>query len=146
MATKVTMPQLGESVVEGTIGKWLVSVGQSVGKDEPLVEILTDKADSELPSPVTGVVTELFAGEDDIVAVGDAICEIDESAEASVTDDAPAPAAPDASPSAGPSAPTSPSVRKLAREKDVDLSDVLGSGDGGRIMHGDVMAAIGSSP
>ena len=146
MATKVTMPQLGESVVEGTIGKWLVSVGQSVNKDEPLVEILTDKADSELPSPVTGVVTELFAGEDDIVAVGDAICEIDESAEASVTDDAPAPAAPDASPSAGPSAPTSPSVRKLAREKDVDLSDVLGSGDGGRIMHGDVMAAIGSSP
>jgi len=79
MATKVTMPQLGESVVEGTIGKWLVSVGQSVAKDEPLVEILTDKADSELPAPVAGVITQLLASEDDIVAVGDAICEIDES-------------------------------------------------------------------
>jgi 2-oxoglutarate dehydrogenase E2 component (dihydrolipoamide succinyltransferase) len=147
MATKVTMPQLGESVVEGTIGKWLVSVGQSVGKDEPLVEILTDKADSELPSPVSGVVTQLLAGEDDIVAVGDAICEIDESAQASATEDAPAPApAPEAPPAPAPKAPTSPSVRKLAREKEVDLAGVQGSGDGGRIVHGDVMAAIGSSP
>lgn len=147
MATQVTMPQLGESVVEGTIGKWLVSVGQTVAKDEPLVEILTDKADSELPSPVAGVVTKLLAGEDDIVAVGDAICEIDENAEASA--DAPAPAAPSEDASAASSgaapAPTSPSVRKLAREKDVDLASVQGTGDSGRIMHGDVMAAIGSS-
>ena len=85
MATKVTMPQLGESVVEGTIGKWLVSVGQSVAKDEPIVEILTDKADSELPAPVAGVVTQLLAAEDDIIAVGDPICEIDESAQASAS-------------------------------------------------------------
>ncbi|MBW2551016.1 MAG: 2-oxo acid dehydrogenase subunit E2 [Deltaproteobacteria bacterium] len=144
MATKVTMPQLGESVVEGTIGKWLVSVGQSVAKDEPIVEILTDKADSELPAPVAGVVTQLFAAEDDIIAVGDPICEIDESAQAGATPaaaSAQAPAAPDA---ASPS-PTSPSVRKLAREKDVDLTGVQGSGDGGRIVRDDVMAAIGSS-
>jgi len=147
MATKVTMPQLGESVVEGTIGKWLVSVGQSVGKDEAIVEILTDKADSELPSPVSGVVTQLLAAEDDIVAVGDAICEIDENAEAGATPDAPAPAsAPEPPSPSEQSAPTTPSVRKLAREKDVDLEGVQGSGDGGRIMHGDVMAAIGSSP
>jgi 2-oxoglutarate dehydrogenase E2 component (dihydrolipoamide succinyltransferase) len=145
MATKVTMPQLGESVVEGTIGKWLVSVGQSVAKDEPIVEILTDKADSELPAPVAGVVSQLLAAEDDIVAVGDAICEIDENAQAGATpvaasDDAPA------APEAAASAPTSPSVRKLAREKDVDLSDVQGSGNGGRIVHDDVMAAISSAP
>jgi 2-oxoglutarate dehydrogenase E2 component (dihydrolipoamide succinyltransferase) len=145
MATKVTMPQLGESVVEGTIGKWLVSVGQSVAKDEPIVEILTDKADSELPAPVAGVVTQLLAAEDDIVAVGDPICEIDEHAQAGATpvaasDDSPA------APDAGTSAPTSPSVRKLAREKDVDLSGVQGSGDGGRIVHDDVMAAISSAP
>jgi 2-oxoglutarate dehydrogenase E2 component (dihydrolipoamide succinyltransferase) len=147
MATKVTMPQLGESVVEGTIGKWLVSVGQSVAKDEPIVEILTDKADSELPSPVSGVVTHLLAGEDDIVAVGDAICEIDESAQAGANADAPALApTPEASPAPAPNAPTSPSVRKLAREKEVDLTDVRGSGDGGRIVRGDVMAAIGSAP
>ena len=146
MATQVTMPQLGESVVEGTIGKWLVSVGQSVSKDEPLVEILTDKADSEVPAPVSGVVTKLLASEDDIVAVGDAICEIDESAEASAPAEAPAASPPSEPESVSEvSAPTSPSVRKLAREKDVDLTSVKGSGDGGRITRGDVMAAIGST-
>jgi 2-oxoglutarate dehydrogenase E2 component (dihydrolipoamide succinyltransferase) len=151
MATQVTMPQLGESVVEGTIGKWLVSVGQSVSKDDPLVEILTDKADSELPAPVSGVVTKLLAEVDDIVAVGDAICEIDENATATADAPAAAPepeaAPPPAASTEGP-APTSPSVRKLARENDVDLSNVQGSGDGGRIMRGDVMAAVegGAAP
>jgi len=153
MATKVTMPQLGESVVEGTIGKWLVSVGQSVDKDEPLVEILTDKADSELPAPVAGVVTQLLAAEDDIIAVGAPICEIDENAKASPaasrgstggqsSDDA------SSAPLAGSPSPTSPSVRKLAREKNVNLASVQGSGEGGRIVRDDVMAAIGtkSSP
>jgi 2-oxoglutarate dehydrogenase E2 component (dihydrolipoamide succinyltransferase) len=144
MATKVTMPQLGESVVEGTIGKWLVSVGQSVAKDEPLVEILTDKADSELPAPVAGVVTQLLAAEDDIIAVGDPICEIDETAQAGATAAAASEEAP-AAPAAGSAAPTSPSVRKLAREQDVDLGGVQGSGEGGRIVHDDVMAAIGTS-
>ncbi len=145
MATKVTMPQLGESVVEGTIGKWLVSVGQSVAKDEPIVEILTDKADSELPAPVAGVVTQLLAAEDDIIAVGDPICEIDENAQASA---AAAPASEPTEPAsaANPAPPTSPSVRKLAREKDVDLAAVQGSGEGGRIMHDDVMDAISSAP
>ncbi|MEM9731416.1 MAG: biotin/lipoyl-containing protein, partial [Myxococcota bacterium] len=143
MAQKVTMPQLGESVVEGTIGKWLVAVGDAVAKDEPLVEILTDKADSELPSPIAGVITKLLADVDDVVAVGDPICEIDESAEASATQAAPAEAAKPAAPAAAApaSAPTSPSVRKLARDKDVDLSGVQGSGDAGRILHDDVMSA-----
>jgi 2-oxoglutarate dehydrogenase E2 component (dihydrolipoamide succinyltransferase) len=144
MATKVTMPQLGESVVEGTIGKWLVSVGQTVAKDEPIVEILTDKADSELPAPIAGVVTQLLAAEDDIIAVGDPICEIDENAQAGATPAAASVDAPSAVGDASPP-PTTPSVRKLAREKDVDLSSIQGSGDGGRIMHDDVMAAIGGS-
>jgi 2-oxoglutarate dehydrogenase E2 component (dihydrolipoamide succinyltransferase) len=141
MATKVTMPQLGESVVEGTIGKWLVSVGQSVAKDEPLVEILTDKADSELPAPVAGVVTQLLAAEDDIIAVGDPICEIDENAQGKAFLVPASDAAPTATDAGSPS-PTSPSVRKLAREKDVDLSGVQGSGEAGRIVHDDVMAAV----
>jgi len=150
MSTKVTMPQLGESVVEGTIGKWLVAVGQTVAKDEPIVEILTDKADSELPAPVSGVVTKLLAAEDDIVAVGDAICEIDENAEAGASaprasEGAPAPAAKGPDVAEGSASPTSPSVRKLAREKDVDLSAIRGTGDGGRIVHDDVMEAIGAS-
>jgi len=152
MATEVTMPQLGESVVEGTIGKWLVSVGQSVEKDEPIVEILTDKADSEVPSPVSGVVKKLLASVDDIVAVGDPICEIDENGTAAEDSDRsertqePSEAASSektrTSDSSDATAPTSPSVRKLAREKDVDLAAVQGSGDGGRILREDVMAAI----
>lgn len=148
MAQQVTMPQLGESVVEGTIGKWLVSVGDAVSKDQPLVEILTDKADSELPSPVSGVVTKLLASEDDVIAVGDPICEIDEGAQAAKS---PAAATEVAAPeargraSAEPgAAPTTPSVRKLARDNDVDLAGVQGSGEGGRILHDDVMAAAAS--
>ncbi len=143
MAYQVTMPQLGESVVEGTIGKWLVSVGDAVRKDQPIVEILTDKADSELPSPVSGVITNLLANEDDVIAVGDAICEIDEGAEASAGDQR-TPAKGEASSASAAQAPTSPSVRKLAREKDVDLTTMQGSGEGGRILHDDVMAAIGT--
>ena len=63
MTTTVTMPQLGESVVEGTIGKWLVREGDRVERDQPVVEVLTDKADSEVPSPVAGVVTKLVVAE-----------------------------------------------------------------------------------
>jgi len=182
MTQKVTMPQLGESVVEGTIGKWLVSVGDEVSKDQPLAEILTDKADSELPSPVAGVVTKLLAEEDDVIAVGEPICEIDEDAKAQDESDKQSDskqddeaegekkeekkkekkkrdqddskserkgddkAQADASEGTSQTAPTSPSVRKLAREKDVDLSTVEGSGEGGRILRDDVMAAIESEP
>ncbi len=79
MTTTLTMPQLGESVVEGTIGKWLVQEGDRVERDQPVVEILTDKADSEVPAPVSGVVTKLLAQEDDVVRVGAGLCVIDEA-------------------------------------------------------------------
>jgi 2-oxoglutarate dehydrogenase E2 component (dihydrolipoamide succinyltransferase) len=82
MTTTVAMPQLGESVVEGTIGKWLVQEGDHVKRDQPVVEILTDKADSEVPSPVSGVVVKLLAREDEVVRVGAGLCVIDESAQA----------------------------------------------------------------
>jgi 2-oxoglutarate dehydrogenase E2 component (dihydrolipoamide succinyltransferase) len=82
MSTTVTMPQLGESVVEGTIGKWLVKEGQRVERDQPVVEILTDKADSEIPSPVGGVVTKLLVKEDEVVRVGAGLCVVDEAAAA----------------------------------------------------------------
>lgn len=159
MTTKVTMPQLGESVVEGTVGKWLVRVGDRVEKDQGLAEILTDKADTELPSPVAGVVAALHANVDDVVAVGGVLCEIDESGTASAGAPAPAPAAeapkakapkaeaqaPSAPAPAAPStsAPTSPSVRQLAREQGVELADVKGSGERGRITQDDVRAAAG---
>ena len=72
MSVSVTMPQLGESVVEGTIGKWLVREGQRIEKDQPVVEILTDKADSEINAPESGVVTKIVAAEGATVGVGDA--------------------------------------------------------------------------
>lgn len=142
MTTKVTMPQLGESVVEGTVGKWLVAVGERVEKDQPLVEILTDKADSEIPAPHAGVVTVLSADVDDVVAVGETLCELDENAEATASPSSssatPEPAASDA---AAGDAPSSPSVRKLAREKGVELSKVRGTGEGGRVTAEDVLLA-----
>src|SRR5262245_42197701 len=127
MTTKVTMPQLGESVVEGTVGKWLVREGDRVQKDQPLVEILTDKADSEVPAPVAGVVVKLHAQADQVVPVRGVLCEIDESGTVSASAPAaPPPASPKngnggSSPEIPAFAPTSPSVRKLAREQGVDL-------------------------
>ena len=64
MATTVSMPQLGESVTEGTVTRWLKAVGDTVAADEPLLEVSTDKVDTEIPSPVSGVLTEIIAGED----------------------------------------------------------------------------------
>jgi 2-oxoglutarate dehydrogenase E2 component (dihydrolipoamide succinyltransferase) len=81
MTTTVAMPQLGESVVEGTIGKWLVQEGDRVERDQPVVEVLTDKADSEVPAPVAGVVVKLLVREDDVVRVGTGLCVIDEAAQ-----------------------------------------------------------------
>src|SRR5580693_2577966 len=80
MLIDVTMPQLGESVAEGTINKWLVREGDAVDKDQPLVEIGTDKADSELPSPAAGKVVRLVAKEGETVAVKALLCQVDPSA------------------------------------------------------------------
>jgi 2-oxoglutarate dehydrogenase E2 component (dihydrolipoamide succinyltransferase) len=162
----IRMPQLGESVVEGTIGKWLVQEGQRVEKDQPVVEILTDKADSEINALDAGVVTKIHAQEGAVVAVGDALCDVDASAQA-VTASAPpkaaakksapppavpAPAAPElrAAPSSESSsrdASGSPAIRKLAREQGVDLTTVVsGSGNGGRLTKDDVLRAARVTP
>src|SRR5438128_12514690 len=90
MVIDVTMPQLGESVAEGTISRWLVREGDLVKKDQPLVEIATDKADSELPSPVNGRVVKLLAAEGDVLPVKSLLCQIDEGAAASAAGAAPA--------------------------------------------------------
>lgn len=152
MAITVTMPALGESVAEGQIGEWLVKEGQRVERDQPLVSILTDKADTEIPAPEGGVVQNLRVQAGDTVTVGAALCDIDPAgkavAEPAKAEAAPAaaPAAPAPSePSASPAAP--PSVRKLAREHDVDLGQVRGTGEGGRITREDVLkAAEGPAP
>ncbi len=159
MTTKVTMPQLGESVVEGTVGKWHVSVGDRVEKDQVVVEILTDKADSEVPSPVGGIVTAILAVEGVVVRVGEVLVEIDETATSSAGNGAKAIAAPavSAGPSgavvaatsvaaAGPAPAASPSVRKLAREHDIDLAGVTPSGEHGRVTRDDVLRAATPEP
>ena len=109
MATQVKMPQLGETVVEGTITKWLKHEGESVSMDEPLVEVSTDKVDSEIPSPVAGTVARIHAGEGETVTVGSVIAEIAVAGEAP----APAPQAPAPKPAPAPE-PASASAREAA--------------------------------
>ena len=214
MATTVTMPQLGETVTEGTILRWAKKVGDQIAVDEILVEISTDKVDTEVPSPAAGVVTELLVGEGETVAVGTALAVIgeggqpgsskpsdgkgetadaeqgdasrqtpDASPEPAPSEAQPAPAAPEppapapaaepaapaapapaaepAAPAPAPAAPAaaagggtpegrtevlSPVVRKLVRENGVDLNDVAGTGEGGRITRRDIEAYLASRP
>ncbi len=140
----VQVPQLGESVTEGTITKWLVKEGDVVAKDQALAEIATDKADSELPAPSRGRVVKLLAREGDVVPVRTVICQLDETAaDAPQAASAPAAAPPPAAPPAEASRPlAAPSTRRAALEQGVDLRDVRGSGEHGRITRDDVMRAV----
>ena len=155
MLIDVILPQLGESVNEGTISKWLVREGDVVKKDQALVSIATDKADSELPAPAAGRVTKLLAVEGQVVPVKTVIAQIEEGISATLS---PAPGAPVSLPPASspltapaiPSLPRSmlgalatPTVRKVALEHDVDLSAVQGTGERGRVTRDDVMRAAG---
>jgi len=155
------MPQLGESVTEGTITRWLKNVGDHVNADEPLVEISTDKVDTEIPASVAGVLTAITAPEDSVVEVGGELGRIGSSvaaAPAAPAPAAPAPAAPaPAAPApAAPAAPqateavqsgyVTPLVRRMANEAGVNLATITGSGAGGRVTKSDVIAASGSIP
>ena len=162
--TEVTMPALGESVTEGTVSTWLKAVGERVEADEPLLEVATDKVDTEVPSPASGVLLEIRVPEDETVDVGTVLAIIGDPSEAPAPAEAgPAPAVAAAQRAAtpAPSAPAAPApaprpaavqpapspayvtpiVRKLARDKGVDLATVVGTGIGGRIRKQDVEAA-----
>ena len=153
MSVKVTMPQMGESVVEGTLERWLVAPGERVERDQNLCEITTDKVDAEVPSPVAGVVSEILVGEGQTVEVGAPLVLIDAEAGEAVAESAPLAArtaAPPAageevapSPADGGSAPAraTPMARHRAEDLGVDLDRVSGSGVGGRVMKADVEAA-----
>ena len=169
------LPDIGEGVVEGEVVQWHVSVGDSVSEDDPIVDVMTDKATVTIPSPVSGVISSLSGDVGDMIAVGSSLMEIDSEGEggAPAAEDteeqepvsdpdppkapepAPAPKAPEPAPA--PKAPepapseiqtqtgrvlASPAVRKRARENDVDLSNVRGSGPAGRIRHADLDAFI----
>jgi pyruvate dehydrogenase E2 component (dihydrolipoyllysine-residue acetyltransferase) len=159
MPTNVVMPQMGESVAEGTIIKWLKKPGDHVERDEPLFEITTDKVDAEIPSPAAGILAKILASENETVAVNTVVAIIDgqgaaESAKAvpeaaeepPEVPSAPAPAkaspaatAPPVPARAGEKVRSSPLVRRIAREHKVDLSLVKGTGLGGRISKKDIL-------
>ncbi len=147
--TFVTMPALGESVTEGTVTRWLKNVGDTVNVDEPLLEVSTDKVDTEIPSPVSGVIISIDVSVDSTVPVGARLATIGSSTSAPATTPAPAPAPVVAAPAPVVAAPVSqpsdayvtPIVRKLASENGVDLARVTGTGIGGRIRKEDVLAA-----
>ena len=183
MSESVVLPALGESVTEGTVTRWLKKVGDTVAVDEPLVEVSTDKVDTEIPSPVAGVIEQILVNEDETVQVGAVLVIIGDGsgssapaapaaepvapvveapAAAVVTAPVAAPVAPPVSapvaapisaPVAAPVAQASasdvtsdagyvtPLVRKLANESGIDLSQIAGTGVGGRIRKDDVLAA-----
>ncbi len=135
MTHSVTMPALGESVSEGTVTRWLKNVGDSVAVDEALLEVSTDKVDTEIPSPVAGILLSIDVPVDTTVAVGARLAVIGESGQSS----APVVAAPVVAAIVQPSdAYVTPLVRKLANDLGVDLSQIKGTGIGGRIRREDV--------
>jgi len=150
MPTPVVMPQMGESIAEGTIVRWIKKVGDSVDRDEPLFEISTDKVDAEIPSPASGVLTEITAHEGDTVAVNSVVATIAAEGEAvapAPPPEAPPPAAKAAEQAAASTQPrpqkSSPLVRRIAREHNVDISRIAGSGIGGRVTKHDIMGFLG---
>jgi pyruvate dehydrogenase E2 component (dihydrolipoamide acetyltransferase) len=169
MAVDIVMPQMGESIFEGTITKWLKKPGDKVERDEPLFEISTDKVDAEIPSPSAGVLKEIKVGEGQTVPIQTIVGVIDAAgsaaavpAQAPVKTAAPAPTpakapaaaapasvisrpaapAPASSGSAGERIHSSPLVRRMAKEHGIDLSTLEGTGAGGRISKTDIEAAI----
>jgi pyruvate dehydrogenase E2 component (dihydrolipoamide acetyltransferase) len=172
MAVDVVMPQMGESIFEGTITKWLKKPGDKVERDEPLFEISTDKVDAEIPSPSAGVLKEIKIAEGQTVPIQTIVAVIDGAGSATASAAAPAKAAPapaaspapatakvpapaPAAPVSAPAAPaaaasststerihSSPLVRRLAKEHNVDLSAIEGTGAGGRITKEDIESVI----
>jgi len=165
MSQIVTMPQLGETVTEGTILRWLVQVGDEVKEDDPILEISTDKVDTEVPSPFTGQVTSLLVEEGETVEVGASLLELDgdsnsssvnkeasneietvsEPVEEVLVEEIAAVEEVKSSPVAkSTNLKLSPVVRKLASENNVDLEQVTGTGSGGRITRKDIESFITS--
>ena len=179
MATPVKMPRLGESVAEGTVGNWLKNEGDWVERDESLAEIITDKINAELPSPVAGRLTKILVKADETVPVGADIALIEENADVAASPPAEAAPGPDAAPvetpqqaevpvieqqTAGANAGNgasatprqarperigeeerqriSPLARRLAREHDIDLNAIAGTGTGGRVRKDDILTYV----
>ncbi len=146
MATeKLTMPQLGESVTEGTISKWLVSPGDRINKYDPIAEVMTDKVNAEVPSSFSGIIKELAAQEGDTLAVGEVIClvEVEGSVSfSSVEEKQEEIREPEEQKDMSQKRRYSPAVLKLAQEHSIDLEQIEGTGAGGRITRKDILKVI----
>ncbi len=182
MATDVVMPQMGESIAEGTIVRWIKKVGDKIDRDEPLFEISTDKVDAEIPSPAAGVISEIRVKEGETVPINSIVAVIASAADAASKPAAAAPAPPPAhyhdrdepaavpapvaaapptppAPVPAPSPPatekphaasaeeairerSSPLVRKIAKENQVDISQIHGTGIAGRVTKDDILGFI----
>lgn len=146
---QMKMPQLGESVTEGTISKWLVSPGDHVNKYDPIAEVMTDKVNAEVPSSFTGTITKLSAEEGETLQVGEVFCEIEieGSEQQSVKEEAApeqseAPEADQTNENQSQKKRYSPAVLRLADEHSIDLAAVQGTGAGGRITRKDLLQLI----
>ena len=146
MATQIVVPALGESVTEATVSKWLKSAGEAVAMDEPLVELETDKITLEVPAAAAGVLAAITVAEGQTVEVGAVLGSIEASADGAapanraVPEPVPEPAAPPATRQS-----LSPAVRKLVEEHGLDPTTIEGTGKGGRLTKGDVLAHLASS-
>ncbi len=138
------MPQLGESVTEGTISKWLVGPGDSVNKYDPIAEVMTDKVNAEVPSSFSGIIKELIAEEDQTLEIGEVICtiEVEEQNEEKVV--VQSSNQPEVTKIEKPlaSARYSPAVLRLSQEHNIDLAQITGTGAGGRITRKDILQAV----
>ena len=145
MATQIVVPALGESVTEATVSKWLKSAGDAVAMDEPLVELETDKITLEVPAAASGVLGSIEVGEGRTVEVGAVLGSIDAAEGAAA---APRPAEPEPRPAGLSAAPPalSPAVRKLVDEHALDPARIAGTGKGGRLTKGDVLAHLAARP
>ena len=162
MLTNVLMPQLGESIAEGTIVRWNKRVGETVIRDETLFEISTDKVDAEIPSPSAGILAEILVTEGETVAVDSVVAVIHREGEtleptgtpppppsepghslpAVVESGAPATVKEPENPNERPFSRSSPLVRKMAHEHNIDLAAIAGTGTGGRVTKGDILASL----
>ena len=163
MSVDVQLPSLGESILEGTVSRWLVGEGELVEVDQPIVEVTTDKVDAEIPSPVAGVIEQILVREGDVIAIGAVLARVDPDAKAAATppreaarlpQSAPAtqtPAKSASQPSPAPTAipaiaraeaptvPATPVARRMAEGADIDLREVKGTGSAGRVTKDDVV-------
>lgn len=145
MATDIIMPQLGESIAEGTVVKWLVPAGGMIQKDESLLEVETEKVTLEIPSPTTGRLNEILVHEGETVPVGTLLARIDSAPPSEVVNRVGGIVVRPMEPAQTGDQHHSPAVRQLAREQAIDLSKVKGTGVGGRVTKKDVLDLIGRS-